>query len=363
MAPKAPEGEQVLLPQVGGAPLGDDAQSAPAAATAAPAGRSPGDRAMTPAFLASHHGVLENSGPGSRGRAAHAGRASREEGRSRERSRRSDRPRKPDEILVPDPQAEAKKPKLEHPTLEPQDELMEARSKALSPLRSNADVYDLTQADHDSENEELRQPPKDKAPYLSDVNIYAPTPGIVGGVGAPTTPLDQLIGDAHKQNGGAVPPPWISDLMDSMAVLHNKQDRTHQDVLEWGREIAGHSVRLETLETGLKEHSDKHESSESRISALERQVRELQTAQPRSPTPSRGRGSRTPPRSPRSPHFAAAPGNNLDETDDLQIVIGGGRMLERAMPLRKLSTCSRTLGMREVLRTCGRPLRALTSSG
>ena len=79
--------------------------------------------------------------------------------------------------------------------------------------------------------------------------------------------------------------------MDSMAVLHNKQDRTHQDVLEWGREIAGHSMRLETLETGLKEHSDKHESSESRISALERQVRELQTAQPRSPTPSRGRGS------------------------------------------------------------------------
>ena len=75
----------------------------------------------------------------------------------------------------------------------------------------------------------------------------------------------------------------------------------------------------------MKEHTQIHESTKPRIENLERQVKELQSASSRSPTPSRGPGTprrpQTGPRSPRSPHFAIE--EQHEAADDLQIVVGG----------------------------------------
>ena len=174
------------------------------------------------------------------------GRPKREEGRSRERSRRNDRPRKPDKRSN-EPQNELKKPKLDHVNQESEDELMEARSKAASPgkMSGRASVYDLTQADLDSDHEN-ESPVHTHARSSAEGGAYHPEPGAnePGGhkpescifaptprLGAPTTPLDQLRERAQLTHP-AIPPPWISDLLDSMATLHTKQDRTHQDILE-----------------------------------------------------------------------------------------------------------------------------------
>ena len=60
-----------------------------------------------------------------------------------------------------------------------------------------------------------------------------------------------------------------------MATLHQKQDRTHVDVLEFGSEIKNHGLRLETLELGMKQHTQMHESAKTRIEELEKQVQDL----------------------------------------------------------------------------------------
>ena len=57
-------------------------------------------------------------------------------------------------------------------------------------------------------------------------DIIAPTPHLGP---APSTPIT-LIGQ-HQ----SVAPPWISDLLESMATLHQTQDRTHVDVLDFGK--------------------------------------------------------------------------------------------------------------------------------
>ena len=185
-------------------------------------------------------------------------------------------------------------------------------------------VYDLTQQDADeSENDagHSKQLGSGMGPYkvfggIGGDAIVAPTPTLAP---APTTPLAQLA-----QHGPA--PPWISDLLDSMATLHQKQDRTHVDVLEFGSEIKNQGLRLDTLELGMKEHAQLHESAKTRLDELERQVQDLKNQASRSPTPSRGpqtprRGSGGHPRSPRSPHFATE--DVRPDTDDLQIVVGG----------------------------------------
>ena len=207
-------------------------------------------------------------------------------------------------------EVEPKKPKLEHALQDTKDdELMDAAGPVM---------YDLTQQDDD---EGPKDPSAGLGPYKHFENdepegIAAPTPALGP---APVTPFPNLM----LQQSENPPPPWIVDLMDSMASLHKKQDNTHADVLEFGTEIKNQGLRIDTLEAGMKDHTTMHESAKSRIEALERQVKELQERPSRSPTPTRGPS--TPRRnsgqkSPRSPHFAY---EEQRDTDDLQVVIGG----------------------------------------
>ena len=317
--------ESVQLPAIGS---GDGVGAAPAASSTrsnAPDVMVKPERAddsRTPlecphaARIASHQGVLEN---------AHRGRGERRDDQvresTRERSRRIDRPSRRDDRAGKAAETEPKKARRDDAaevalnSNKGEDELMEAAGPT---------VYDLTQqdaVDSDSEGNLTKLPGSGLGPYkvfnsASGDGIVAPTPGLAP---APTTPLAQLA-----QHGPA--PPWISDLLDSMATLHQKQDRTHVDVLEFGNEIKNQGLRLDTLELGVKEHTQLHESAKHRLDELERQVRDLRNQPSRSPTPSRGpqtprRGTSNLPRSPRSPHFAYD--EQRPDTDDLQIVIGG----------------------------------------
>ena len=289
-------------------------------------------RCQHSARIASHQGVLENT----RGRGERRQRQEREN--TRERSRRNERPARPDIREVREPrgllEGELKKPKLEHESdlskhahLRDEDELMDAKGPP---------VFDLTQRDDDDDDgsgalcadgdavwktsnlhadKRLDSALTNGLPGGGD--IIAPTPHLGP---APSTPIT-LIGQ-HQ----SVAPPWISDLLESMATLHQKQDRTHVDVLDFGNEIKNQALRLDTPEVGMRDHTHLHEVTKARIDELEKQVLILQQRQTsRSPTPTRGppsprRQSTSHPRSPRSPHFAR---EEQPETDDLQVVVGG----------------------------------------
>ena len=179
--------------------------------------------------IASHRGVLESQGH-NRGRGDRREKQSREN--SRERSRRCDRtnkedPRRGGSSTVGVAETEYKKPKLDHDRKS--DELMDAQGPP---------VFDLTQQDDDDEND-TTVPPREKdgaglGPYKHfdkhqpDEGITAPTPALGP---APATPLTHLV-QQQQQQQTPIPPPWISDLLDSMATLHRKQDSTHSDVLD-----------------------------------------------------------------------------------------------------------------------------------
>ena len=167
----------------------------------------------------------------------------------------------------------------------------------------SAKVFDLTQADQDNSEDGNSSSPQrelgarnpagfgpchpgddrnDVTENGQDAYIIAPTPR----QGAPTTPLDDLIGRQQ-----ALPPPWISDLLDS-------------------------------------------------IDILEKQVRELQNAQPRSPTPSRGRSPRgQSPRSPRSPHFAAGPEPVYEDVQHTAVAQQGPEIGDRHSFTRLAGMC------------------------
>ena len=177
---------------------------------------------------------------------------------TRERSRRNERPARPDIREVREPrgllEGDLKKPKLEHDGDQTkhahsrdEDELMDAKGPP---------VFDLTQRDDDDDDGsgalcsdgdavwKASNLQKEKRFDFSLAegppnggDIIAPTPHLGP---APSTPLT-LVGQ-HQ----SVAPPWISDLLESMATLHQKQDRTHADVLDFGNEIKNQALRLDT---------------------------------------------------------------------------------------------------------------------
>ena len=180
--------------------------------------------------IASHRGVLESQGH-NRGRGDRREKQSREN--SRERSRRCDRtnkedPRRGGSSTVGVAETEYKKPKLGHDRKS--DELMDAQGPP---------VFDLTQQDDDDENDttvpprekEKMAPDWDRTSTLTSINLMKASrhPHQPSGP-APATPLTHLVQQQQQQT--PIPPPWISDLLDSMATLHRKQDSTHSDVLD-----------------------------------------------------------------------------------------------------------------------------------
>ncbi|CAE7766527.1 unnamed protein product [Symbiodinium sp. CCMP2592] len=118
-------------------------------------------------------------------------------------------------------------------------------------------------------------------------------------------------------------PPWVAALEGRLLTQLEpiKQDVSdmnvrhldmHREMVHFTSELQSHKVRLDTHDAVLKEHTERGEAHHLRISALEREVRDLRAAS-RSPTPQRAppspRGS-----SPRSER-------NIDE--ELQLAIGG----------------------------------------
>ena len=349
-----PMSEPVQLP-----PIGGGAPSAASSVAATGDARHVNDvrhadslKCQHSTRIASHQGVLENT----RGRGERRERQERES--TRERSRRIERPTRPDIREARESrgslEGELKKPKLEHDSDLPkhahprdEDELLDAKGPP---------VFDLTQRDEDDDGSGALSPDDDARWNASNLQkekridfpladgppngegIIAPTPHLGP---APSTPLT-LVGQ-HQ----SLAPPWISDLLDSMATLHQKQDRTHVDVLDFGNEIKNQALRLDTLEIGMRDHTQLHEATKARIDELEKQVSVLQQRQAsRSPTPTRGpatprRQSTSHPRSPRSPHFAR---DEQSETDDLQVVVGGWTDARKSEAFEEVKLCCPTLG-------------------
>ena len=143
-----------------------------------------------------------------------------------------------------------------------------------------------------------------------------------------------------------VMPPWLQERRDNFVSLHSKADRQHQDILTFGAEVQMQGGRINHLEQVASEHTLKHEDTEARLKALEKQVRqddrdakiqalerkilELQEAgfpDERERSPQRtGLGTKARSPSPRSPRFQPRTGEGSPpafENEDLDIVVGG----------------------------------------
>ena len=150
-------------------------------------------------------------------------------------------------------------------------------------------------------------------------NLHAPvSAGVAAGLGS------------GGYSGAVFPeimPPWVQEIRDGFFGLHQKADRIHQEMSQFGAEIQAHGVRLGTLEQVASEHTIRHETSEQKIKHLEAKIESLLLQQEHPATRSRsplrtglGTGNRSP--SPRSPRYATRSDFSAD-SEDLDIVIGG----------------------------------------
>ena len=142
------------------------------------------------------------------------------------------------------------------------------------------------------------------------------------GPGAPSASVAQ---DLISSN---TPPPWLSQVLDSLQGMHSKQDALSTDVSavqrHFQQELNTHRQAIRGLQSAHEANAGLHETTARKILALEEQVQELRAAA-RSPL-------RTPPRSPRdlSPRRegSRSPGPRQPQTlhdlrEELQIIVGG----------------------------------------
>ena len=214
-------------------------------------------------------------------------------------------------------------------------------------MQGKPEVYDLTDTQRDSEDENqrdmttsrLRDSSKDEVldarenTYATDDDLaaraaLAAATGELGDGDRPPTAFPQALLPQET-------PPWIvalqSNLQSSMQQLHHKQDRSHKDLLELATDVQSHGLRVEQLEKTASIHNDLHERSIARIDALEKEVQELR----RSQTPPRMRGTGT--EAGGHPHYGRSPARSpsvqrdraRDAEEELDIVVGGWRDARR----------------------------------
>ena len=118
-------------------------------------------------------------------------------------------------------------------------------------------------------------------------------------------------------------PPWLQDIHQGLQSLHTKADR---QFATFSSELQSQHARLSHLEGISSEHTGRHEATESKVTALERKIRQLEESienRSRSPAARFGNPGHRSPRSPRS--LRQGGGLRFDEQveEDLDLVFGG----------------------------------------
>ena len=124
---------------------------------------------------------------------------------------------------------------------------------------------------------------------------------------------------------GAEAPPWVRGLLESIELMHHKQDSAGHNMASMSKDVDTAKARLDNLEEVAHNHNVAHKAAIARMDELERKLQLLKAktsramdlgARGRSPTPTmRGDGDRSPAGS-RSPRDVEA---------EFQIVMGGWR--------------------------------------
>ncbi|CAE7828197.1 unnamed protein product [Symbiodinium sp. CCMP2592] len=176
------------------------------------------------------------------------------------------------------------------------------------------EVYDLTSGDNQPDDDELNTSKLPEQP-----------PGQATGPGNGSAEAGRPF--ATLTDSTPAPPPWLQDITASLKGLHMKSDQTHRYCLDLGSVVGQHDVRIQTLETATKEHTGRHDTTDTRLTALEKAISDLER-RARSLTPPRGapdtpRGSRAGNISPRSPRGGPPSDIMRDPAQDLGLVIGG----------------------------------------
>ena len=120
-------------------------------------------------------------------------------------------------------------------------------------------------------------------------------------------------------------PPWVGalegrilahlePLKQDVSDISARHTEMHRELAQIASDFRAQEIRVDTHDAVIREHTTLHENTGHRLTALEREVRELRAAS-RSPTPNRN------PRSPGDGRLT--PTRERDVEEELQLVIGG----------------------------------------
>ena len=154
---------------------------------------------------------------------------------------------------------------------------------------------------------------------------------------------------------GAEAPPWVRGLLESIELMHHKQDSAGRNMASMSKDVDTAKARLDNLEEVAHNHNVAHKAAIARMDELERELQLLKAktsramdlgARGRSPTPPmRGDGDRSPAGS-RSPRDVEA---------EFQIVMGGWRDARKTEAEEEAGRVLATAKLSGVVKECWAP--------
>ena len=143
-------------------------------------------------------------------------------------------------------------------------------------------------------------------------------------------------------------PPWLQDIHQGLQSLHTKADR---QFAAFSSELQNQHLRIANLENVSSEHTGRHATTESKVSPLEKKIRQLEESienRSRSPAARFGTPGHRSPRSPRSPRQGG--GFRFEEPveEDLDLVFGGWTDARRDDAVEETRNILRDIGSLEL---------------
>ena len=168
-------------------------------------------------------------------------------------------------------------------------------------------------------------------------------------------PGDELSAPYTAQAAGADAPPWVHSLLQSIELMHRKQDCAGKSIGLMRQDVDTAKGRIDTLEEVTQYHNVAHKAAIARMDEVERELQALRARTARAAEPgARGRSPTPPLRGDRdrSPMGSRSP---RDAEAEFQIVMGGWKDARRTEAEEEADKILRAAGFSEIIKECWAP--------
>ena len=168
-------------------------------------------------------------------------------------------------------------------------------------------------------------------------------------------PGDELSAPYTAQAAGADAPPWVHSLLQSIELMHRKQDSAGKSMGLLRQDVDTAKGRIDTLEEVTQYHNVAHKAAIARMDELERELQALRARTARAAeSGARGRSPKPPLRGDRDRSLVGSR-SPRDAEAEFQIVMGGWKDARRTEAEEEADKILKAAGFAGVIKECWAP--------